>query len=204
VRTVAPGALVPDTVTVTLGDLPADPATGRSALCAAERTRRRVALTGAARFGADPAADVALLRFLSEATSRLTDLSWTLGGVPPWPVRTLVHLLPPDHDTGGATAEFAGRWREGHRFGLCAYRRGPGFVRVRDVRPGGPHRSILVDGSWAALFDALAGDAVTPPDDRSRQLIEELAGAGLAVRLGEFHHLLPFHRRRAPIPASGR
>jgi Family of unknown function (DUF5825) len=204
VRTLAPGTLVPDTVTVTLDDLSADPATGLSVLSAAEHTRRRVALTGAARFGADPAADVALLRFLSAATSRLTDLSWTLGGVPPWPVRTVVHLLPPGLDTGGATAEFAGRWREGYRFGLCAYRRGPGFARVRDVRPGGPHHNILVDEPWAALFDALAGDAVTPPDDQSRQLLEELAGAGLALRLGELHHLLPFHRRRAPIPASGR
>jgi hypothetical protein len=204
VRTLAPGTLVPDTVTVTLDGLSADLATGPSALSAAERTRRGVALIGAARFGVDPAADVALLRFLSEATSRLTDLNWTLGGVPPWPVRTVVHLLPPGLDVGGAAAEFAERWREGHRFGLCAYRRGPGFARVRDVRPGGPHRNILVDEPWAALFDALAGDAVTPPDDRSRQLIEELASAELALRLGEFHHLLPFHRRRAPIPASGR
>ena len=195
---------MPDTVTVTLDDLCADPATGLAALSAAERTRRGVALAGVARFGAGPAADVALLRFLSAATSRLTDLHWTLGGAPPWPVRALVHLVPPRHDAGAAAAEFAGQWREGHRFGLCAYRRGPGFARVRDVRPGGPHRDILVGEPWAALFDGLAADAATPADDRSRQLLEELASAGLAVRLGEFHHLLPFHRRRAPIPASGR
>jgi hypothetical protein len=204
VRALPAGTLVPDTVTLTLDELSAVPSTGPSALYAAGRTRRRVELAGPVRFGADPAADVAVLRFLSEATSRLTDLSWTLGGVPPWPVRTVVHLLPPGPARGAEAAEFAGRWRAGHRFGLCAYRRGPGFARVRDVRPGGPHRDILIDGPWAAVFDALGGDAVTPSDDPSRQLIGELADVGLALRVGEFHHLLPFHQRRAPIPASGR
>jgi hypothetical protein len=203
VRTLAPGALVPDTVTVSLGDL-GDPEAGPSAIAEAGRTRRRVVLVGAARFGADPVTDIALLRFLSEASGRLAELDWTLDGVPPWPVRTLVHLLPPASDSGGKAAEFAARWREEHRFGLCVYRRGPGFTRIRDVRPGGPHRDVLIEEPWAAVFDGLAAGAVTPGDDRSRRLLDELTGAGLALRSGELHHLLPFRRRRAPIPASGR
>lgn len=203
-RTVAAGVLVAETVSLSLDDLMADPGAGASAIAAAGRTRRRVVLVGAVRFGVRPATDIALLRLLSEATGRLADLDWTLDGVPPWPVRTVVHLLPPARDTGGDAAEFAGRWRDGHRFGLCGYRRGPGFTRVRDVRPGGPHHDVLIEEPWVAVFDALAAGAITPDDDRSRRLIDELTGAGLALRLGELHHLLPFRRSLAPTPASGR
>ncbi|MFB9838959.1 DUF5825 family protein [Actinoallomurus acaciae] len=203
-RTVPAGGLVPETVSLTLDDLMADPGAGASAIAEAGRTRRRVVLADVARFGVRPATDIALLRLLSEATGRLTDLDWTLGGVPPWPVRTVVHLLPPAGDTGGDAAEFAGRWREGHRFGLCVYRRGPGFRRVRDVRPGGPHHDVLIEEPWVAVFDGLAAGAITPDDHRSRRLIKELGDAGLVLRLGELHHLLPFRRRKAPTPASGR
>jgi hypothetical protein len=148
--------------------------------------------------------DVTILRFLSEATGRLVDLDWTLADAPPWPVRTVLHLIPPAHDTGRAAAEFADGWRAYHRFGLCVYRRGPDFVRVRDIRPGGPHHDILIEGPWAGIFDTLAADMASPADGRSQQLIAELADAGLALRLGPVHHLLPIHRRRAPIPSSGR
>jgi hypothetical protein len=144
---------------------------------------------------------LAALRVLTEATARLVRLDWTLAGEPPWPVRMLVHLVPPNLGTDPAARRYADRWRQDHRFGLCTYRLGPGFVRMRDVRPGGPPRRILITGPFAGTFAALTtGDS----DERTGQLVDELVDAGLALRLGDSVHVLPTRLRRWPTPHPDR
>jgi hypothetical protein len=173
-------------------------------LADADRAAQRVVLANPLTFGGPhPDEDLAGLRLLSEATARLVDLEWTLGGEPPWPVRTLVHLTPPSGGTDPAARGYADRWRQAHRFGQCAYRRGPGFVRIRDTRPAGPVRRIMVNTPWDNEFDKLAA-AESFVDDHSGQLLDELVEADLAVRLGDRHHLLLVRLNRWPTPHPDR
>jgi hypothetical protein len=184
----------PETFALTAGELPADPEAVRAMVLAAGRRSQRLVVSGPLRLGA------AALRLLSEAATHLVEIDWTLAGEPPWPVRTTVHLPPPGGGADTAARKYAALWREQHRYGLCTYRRGPGFVRIRDIRPGGPHLRILVDGPWAETFDALLTEAADPVGDRRRQLLGELTGAGLTVALGDNRHILPVRLRRWPIP----
>jgi len=167
---------------------------------AAERGGLGLTIAEPLDLGAEHIADGAL-RLLGEATSRFVDLRWELRGEPPWPLRTLVHLCPPAHAADAAGRRFAQRWREEHRFGQCTYRRGPGFVAVRDVRPDGTRQRALLDDPWVDTFDALVSDATQPVDPAGVQLLGELVDAGLAVRLGVGKHaVLPYRMRRHPIP----
>jgi hypothetical protein len=157
---------------------------------------RRLVVSEPIRFGADDEFDLRMLRFLATATSRLAELDWTLAGDPPWPLRTVVHLLPPS----GGTSAYAKAWRVGHRTGLCTYRQGPGFIRIRDVRAGGPRHRVLVDGDWSNGYRALAADPWIWPDDRASRLLDALTEAGLAIPVGTAHHVLPVRILRWPIP----
>jgi len=180
----------PETLTLTPDDL------GRTAIETSVARAQRLELSAPLRFGEDPYRDLAALRFLSEAAGQLAGVGWTLAGEPPWPVRTLVHLPPPDGGADPIAGEYAAQWRRDHRYGLCTYRLGPGFVRIRDVRPGGPHLRVVIDGPWADAFGAAVADA----EGRARQLLDELVEADLAVTVGASTHVLPVRLRRWPIP----
>jgi hypothetical protein len=195
VRTLEPGRVSwPETLTVLAGE------PGPEAVARAERASQRLRLAAPLGLGRDPAADVAALRLLTEAIARQVPVDWSLAAEPPWPVRSLVHLPPPRGATGPAARRYADQWRELHRFGLCTYRRGPGFVRIRDLRPGGPHRRVIVEGPWADRFEALAAATADAAAPAFRRLLGELVDAGLAIRLGDRYQVLPFRPRRWPVP----
>lgn len=190
----------PDRLDLAVADLTEDPSSWRPAIHAALAGAQRLTLAGPVAFGEDPARDLAVLRMLGEAAAHLVDLDWTLAGEPPWPLRTVVHLPPPTTTLGAG--DFARRWRAEHRVGLCVYRVGPGFVRIRDLRPHGPHQRVLIEGGWATGFVALASDPWHWPDDRATTLVDDLTEHGLAIRLPTGPHLLPTRVLRWPIPQS--
>jgi Family of unknown function (DUF5825) len=194
-RTVAPGSVTgPEVLITPVGE------SGAEVAAKAERASQRLRVAAPLRLGLDPAADAAALRLLTEAISRQVPVEWELATEPPWPIRTLVHLPPPGEAADPAARRYADQWRGLHRFGLCTYRRGPGFIRIRDLRPGGPHSRVVVDGPWAERFEALAAATADITAAPFRPLLEELLGAGLAIRLGERYHVLPFRPRRWPVP----
>ncbi len=194
------GASWPETVTLSTGELLADPARGVRAIAAADTRAQRPRLLGPIRLGADPGSDLAVLGLLTEATARLVPLEWELAGQPPWPLRTLVHLQPPSEGADPASRQFAATWRESFRFGLCSYRRGPGFAVIRDHRPAGQRLRIRVRDPWTDVFDRLVSDTTAPADEAGTQLLDELTETGLVLRLGPRHHMLPFRLRRWPVP----
>jgi hypothetical protein len=59
---------------------------------------------------------------------------------------------------------------------------------------------VVVDGSWAERFEALASATADVTAAPLRQLLDELIDAGLAIRLGDRYHVLPFRPRRWPVP----
>jgi hypothetical protein len=194
-RTIEPGsALWPEVLITPIDEL------GAEVVAKAERASQRLRFAAPLRLGIDPAADAAALRLFTEAISRQVQVEWELATEPPWPVRTVVHLPPPGDGADPAARRYADQWRGFHRFGLCTYRRGPGFIRIRDLRPGGPHSRVIVDGSWAERFEALASATADATAAPLRQLLDELIGAGLAIGLGDRYHVLPFRPRRWPVP----
>lgn len=205
-RTVQPGAgsetaaVWPETLEI---GTPFPGAIGDRELAAAAAGRQRLTLMAPVRLGVDPIGDAAVLTFLSVAATWMVPVDWTLTGTPPWPTRSLVHLPPPARAADPAAERYRSQWHGRHRFGLCTYRRGPGFARILDVRPDGPHQRLLIDDPWTVAFDALLADSASPAGGPAAGLLDELVEAGLALRLGEDrHHLLPVRRRRAPVPLA--
>jgi hypothetical protein len=145
--------------------------------------------------------DVRLLRFLREATSHTLRLDWTLAGTPLVEPRNLTHLVPPTRGVGPAAAECVAAWRDAYRYGNFYYRRGPGFVTVKDVRPDGETVHLTIEDESAEQFAVLADAiAVAELDAAGIDALGDAVEYGLAVRGVETLLLLPFRMRRWPVP----
>lgn len=190
--------LWPDVVTVDLDAVLDEPAAAEQLLTDVEAAAQRLAVRQPVQLGVDPAFDAAWLRFLNAATRRwYLPLSWSLVGELPWPVRTVVHMRPPE----SAAAAVVAQWREEFSVALCTFRLGPDFVAIRDRRPGGTAIRAHLAGRWVAPFHSLLAGNVNTDDDR--QLLAELTAAGLALRLDERRHVVLAQRlSRWPVPFS--
>ena len=145
--------------------------------------------------------DLRLLRFLRECTSHTLRLEWTLTGRPLVEPRNLAHLVPPVRGVGSAATECVAAWRAAYRYGTYHYRRGPGFVTVKDVRPDGETARLTIEGESATQFRILA--EATSLAELDAATIDALADAveyGLAVRGADTVLLLPFRMRHWPVP----
>jgi hypothetical protein len=182
----------PATMAVNLDDVLVDP---DRLLTAAEETVRDLEVRQPVRLGVDPAFDARWLRFLGMATARYQPLRWRLTGELPWPVRAVVHYAPP----AAADAEGVDQWQAQHGVALCTYRCGPGFVALRDRRPGGQSIRAMLADRWVEPFHALLDRPADTPD--THQLLDELTAAGLALRLGADQHVVLAQRlSRWPVP----
>jgi Family of unknown function (DUF5825) len=150
-------------------------------------------------FGRGAAADLELLRLLRMVTSHAVRLRWTIGGRPEFPLHTYSHLLPP---TSGVTLEDLGRvvdWARDYQYGSFYYRRGPGLVSVKDVRPGQP-ASRMVIGDGADGFERLAESITGLVEPADEALAADAVAADLALRVGDRVLVLPFRMRHWPVP----
>lgn len=187
----------PETVVLVIDELLADEAQWTRAISTAQESAQRLELREPIRFGDDVRRDVATLRFLKAATEQYVRLSWRLEGDPPWPLRTVSHLRPPEE----SGTPLVSAWRRQHSFGLCTYRIGPGFVLLRDSRPDGQKIRAKLTGPWVEVFQRLVSEDRHGADDQAEQLLRELQNAGLALVFGDGRHLvLPTRLSRWPVP----
>jgi hypothetical protein len=110
--------------------------------------------------------------------------------------RGLAHLYPPG-DVLGAPAAVAADWRATYFPCRCVYRRGPGFVEVRDRRFGTLEMFTIDDPRHMAAIDAMAEGTPSVPDD----VLADLAGAGLVAEQAGHLWWLPVRVHRWPTPA---
>lgn len=182
--------------TVTAAELtPALPAELAAAGCA------RLVVAGPVPAGSDVDADLRLLWFLREATSHTLRVDWVLDGVPSLAPRDVAHVVPPRTGTSADATAYATAWRAAYRYGTYHYRRGPGFVTVKDVRPDGQPVHLTIDGESAAHFLALADTSTIA--DLAPDVVDALGDAveyGLALRGDASFLLLPFRMRHWPVP----
>jgi hypothetical protein len=150
------------------------------------------------RFGSSAAEDIGLLILLREATSRMIRLSWRLAGVPVIEFRSLVHLLPPIDGDGAESCSYAEFWRQQYRYGLYYYRCGPGFIQVKDVRPGGPGARMTIEDS--GLFQELVATAsVDQLPEPAVEALNAAIDAGLAISGGANFAILPYRMQHWPV-----
>jgi hypothetical protein len=109
--------------------------------------------------------------------------------------RLLNHLCPPGRLTGARRAdEILIDWREEHYVGKCVYRRGPGFIQVRDRRRGDLRRVTIDDPSYLTVVESLVRGIDPGPDAVS--IVTDLIDRRLVVRVGDFPLWLPYRAQR--------
>ncbi len=144
----------------------------------------------------EPAEFLRFIGELRECTAQGQSVAWSLsslGGIDP---SLLYHLWPPGQS---GPADSRGQWRSAHHFGMCYYRRGPGFVLVHDERPAGRGETLIDQPADLDLFDRLREPGPVSPDEpgaarlRELRLILEIDGLAIA---------LPYRERRLAMPTS--
>ncbi|MBE1530425.1 DUF5825 family protein [Actinomadura algeriensis] len=181
-----------------LGDADAgEHAADASALRFSERGARRVDLADHVdvRNGADFDLAVRQLSLVRELTRIGLSVRWVLECDDDFPVSLLQHLYPPTavaQGDGGA----ARRWRDAYRFGSLLYRKGPGFVHVRDARTDGARRLTL--GRPAHLDAVRALDRGAPRESISPTLANGFRKHRLVAEVGPYLWWLPFRLHRWP------
>ncbi|GAB7183947.1 hypothetical protein ATKI12_3778 [Kitasatospora sp. Ki12] len=162
---------------------------------------RCLRLTEPVRLCADaPAASARALMLLREATGQGLAVLWRAVCTDGCAARRRFHhLYPPERLTGGGTEDVLADWRATYFPSKCVFRRGPGFVEVRDRRFGTLELFTIDEPGHLAQLDALAEgvEAGLLPDAVHRDLAE----AGLIAEQAGRAWFLPMRVRRWPFPS---
>lgn len=185
---------------------PAGPAPGPAHL-AAELYRsgtRRVALDRPADLsgGAGARSIVTTVLLVAELTSWGLVVDWEVSlGADPEIWRSLNHLYPPSAVLGAPDSDdIRQQWKETFYLCKCIYRKGPGFIQVRDRRTGGSLlRFTLHDPAYLQAVEQLS--AGCRAEDVPAQVLDDLVGESLAGRAGDLAWWLPYRVRRWPWPS---
>jgi hypothetical protein len=157
--------------------------------------------------GGDPVATtqaVALLRDLAPTGQRV---DWRGRVTGPIDLSLLHHLPPPielehehaptDHPNNGTGAKDA--WSRSHDFGSCYYRRGPGFLQVKDVRnPSSPAQTVLERPELIDVFTTCL--APTPVRHLEAPAVRDLVHRRLLLLVDDLAVTLPYRLARWPVP----
>ncbi|MDG4824884.1 DUF5825 family protein [Asanoa sp. WMMD1127] len=150
---------------------------------------------------ADPAT-LTFLAWLRDQHSATTAVAWRATVDPALDTAPLHHLQPPE-PVGPLPAEVA-RWRASHRPALRYYRRGPGFIQVKDVRrPSAGARFVLDHPPLIEAFDrCLAPTRLSDLAEPHRRAAEALVDEQLLMLVDGWALTLPYRMRRWPVPSQ--
>ncbi|MYS18717.1 hypothetical protein GA0115240_100427 [Streptomyces sp. DvalAA-14] len=171
----------------------------RALVALREMTSRAIAVEWRLRLGPSEAADSGAAGGGGRSGGR-EGSDGTGAGADADAVAAFRHLSPPEAVTGVPDgADLLARWRAGYFFGACIYRRGPGFLQVRDRRDGQLGRITIDDPAYMAAVAAL--EAGVPADDLPAEILADLAAEDLIGRVGGYAWWTPCRVRRWPSPA---
>ncbi|MEO3792995.1 DUF5825 family protein [Nonomuraea sp. B10E15] len=156
--------------------------------------------------GERPEETVAFIAVLRDNLERGTVVDWTGGVRPGFDTAPLLHLPPPRRPVPAAGQEGSAGldvWRSRFRIGLCYYRRGPGFLQVKDMRdPAAAARMIIDDGALGSAFTRCLRPRRLPGlGTDERDAVDVLIDERLVLRCGDLVVTLPHRMRRWPVPA---
>ncbi|MCG7210850.1 DUF5825 family protein [Streptomyces arenae] len=146
--------------------------------------------------------DLRALDFVRVATARGLLVRWHLRAgrraLPALTAYDLSHLQPPVSLDGPRSAERLAQWNTRFYLGRCVWRRGPGFVQIRDRRGGVLQRFDLVQPVYAqavALLERQRTDEVDP------EVLSALRAERLVLTFGDAHWWAPYLMDRWPVPS---
>jgi hypothetical protein len=150
--------------------------------------------------GPDAAGSAGALALIREFTARGVAVEWTARCRPGCDDHLLHgHLWPPARVLRGTeSTTVTADWRARFFPAKCVFRRGPGFLEVRDRRWGRLELYTVDDPEWIAAVRAMTEGApasAVPPAAR-----EAFATARLTAGYGERLWWLPYQIRRWPFP----
>jgi len=157
-----------------------------------------VEAAGRVRLGEDdPVGLASWLVSLRDAASALMTVRWAGElALPPELITDLVHLAPPE--PVGPAAKL---WRDRHPGSGLYYRRGPGFILIKDLRQSRTRMNITLDDpAELELFERITQPVDADELTGLRTQLTEFLDAGLAHRTGPLVVGIATHLRRWPIP----
>jgi hypothetical protein len=150
----------------------------------------------------DGAAAVAALVVVRELTSHGIAVDWKIAmpaGAAGW--QLLSHLYPPAAvRCGGDSDSVTTRWRDSFHAAKCGYRRGPGFLEIRDRRTGSFRRTVIRSARGdQGIAPLLRGIPTAALDETvTRRYLE----ADLVHQAGRFLWWTPYLIRRWPLSTT--
>ncbi|MFD9466898.1 DUF5825 family protein [Streptomyces sp. NPDC060027] len=152
--------------------------------------------------GRDTEFDIRFLHLLRQASTYGVWVSWHAAGLPDCSVSDLHHLPPPQTTRSESARSAVERWRDEYTYGLCYYRKGPGFWQVRDARAAGRRGRFTLGGERVIqLLERLDRPTASAELLDASELLPVLYEAHLTVQIGDWLLLLPHRLQRWPIPA---
>ncbi len=161
----------------------------------------RVTLPDPVPLGHDARQTAEFVAFLRDSATRMTTVDWHGASAEAVDTTVLHHLAPPT-DLGPGSDEIVARWHARHRFGTCYYRRGPGFILVKDIRvAASAARYTLDDPVLVATFlHCQAPTSVASLTAGQREAIDLLEAERLLLRIDDVVVGLPVRMLAWPIP----
>lgn len=144
---------------------------------------------------------IPMLSFIRDLTSYGVEVDWraemTAPDGPEWWVFS--HLFPPSVLEGPRGAEALRIWRARYHIGRCFFRRGPGFLQIRDRRHTGLRRLTVSDDAYVSAIESLAADRGA--DSVPAAALAVFEKHRLAVRIGSGVWWAPYRLRRWASPS---
>ena len=168
-------------------------------------------------FGADAFAAMNFIAFLRTALTEGVEVRWnaritgtstiaaTGSSTSTLDTTPLHHLWPPTTiAVAGHPPEPPRAWRAAFKYGLCYFRRGPGFILVKDNRIADRHVHLTIEhpdlmATFLAACDPMRDSALTATQ---REAVSVLCRENLVYRLDDLLLTLPIRMRRWPVPFS--
>ncbi|MEV1024719.1 DUF5825 family protein [Streptomyces sp. NPDC050264] len=147
---------------------------------------------------ADPAAALYGLSLVRDLTARAVMVEWELRLDPrageSW--RPLSHLQPPAslHGPDGGEEEALRTWRRGHYLCKCLWRKGPGFIQIRDRRWGELRRFTADEPEYDTAIGLL--DYGAPADTVAKSVLDDFRTEQLVLEVGAYAWWLPYRVSR--------
>lgn len=110
----------------------------------------------------------------------------------------LTHLQPPASLDGARSAERLTEWRNRFYIGRCVWRRGPGFVQIRDRRDGVLQRFNLLQPAYLQAVALLEQQQVSGVDP---DVLVALRAEHLVLDFGGLDWWAPCLIDRWPVPS---
>ncbi|MFI6467886.1 DUF5825 family protein [Streptomyces sp. NPDC050528] len=154
----------------------------------------------------DGATAVAVLLVIRELTSHGIAVDWTLRMPDPAEWRALSHLHPPAavfRGSKGAETEdhVVTAWRDSFHIAKCGYRRGPGFLEIRDHR-WGTFRRLVVNAPRSTAFQGLLDGVPVVASASTERILERHLRENLVHRAGRYLWWTPYRLRRWPLSTT--